>query len=259
MIIRALVLGFIIAINVFSNANDSLGGDTCPCIKKLILRKTLKPVHFATHDTVCCPSQIVNNINTCCDSLRPRNKELRERSKTPSVIEVLLAIIAFLGVLVGSIVQIIISKRNIKAQMIIAHKQINAQIVSSNRQIWINELRTLLSDFRDNIGRYHLNLLGIRMPGLQSLSDDQLYAIYSKCALLSFKIELMLSPDFDKNPENRIILEQIKVMMSMFGNERNISNKGSHDEVELEYSIHMYEKVAKKILKDAWEKIKHND
>ncbi len=152
--------------------------------------------------------------------------------------ETLSLIIALLAILFAPIIQLMISKRQIKAQLEVSKRQINSSVLSKNRQEWINTLRDSISEF----------ISAITMIEDKNIStNEQLDSHTTKLERILYintKINLLINA----NEEDHILLaEKLKRLLELYVKpDNNEKITVIDDTVEL----------SQKILKREWERVK---
>lgn len=144
------------------------------------------------------------------------------------------AVIALVAVVVGPIVSVYITKR-----------QIHASVVSSNRQKWIDNLRDQLSEVITSIRILSLH------RSLEKIENSELNDRIEKLVLLEAKINLLLNPnEADHKTLSGTIRKAIDTIGA--GNER----EKRMDAQELLKSLLSQSQF---VLKREWERVKRGD
>lgn len=141
-------------------------------------------------------------------------------------------IIAALAVFVGPIITWLIAKRQLAVNAAVSNKQIIAPL----RQVWINNLRDLLSEIASLSLHYYVSWFEDR-------TDDE----YKYLTHLEYKIILMLNPAEDDHQKLEKIISQLISMLSAGEPDRDR---------EFEYCHKAVVALSRDVLKREWNSVK---
>jgi len=149
-------------------------------------------------------------------------------------ISILSLIVAGLAVFIGPMVSIIITKKQIKSSTWTAEKQ----IISPIRQSWINELRMIVAEISSKSSHYWAS-------GYEDREDEEYYRITE----LEHQLRLYLNPNETDHTE---LLDKVKIMTG------EITADNTVDDEKFWESHEAVMKVAQKILKREWKRVKND-
>ena len=169
--------------------------------------------------------------------------------------EWILAVIAFLAVFAGPLIQSIIarksrkqidiqielSKRSFAAQIGISRSQLNVSVLSKNRQDWINTLRDSISEYVSIITNWAIN-------GSIEEKNKNNNIINERLLFLKSKIELLINPKEDDHTKLVNLLDQIL---------KNIIHCVDGHESDIDNLLREITNVSQTILKREWERVKN--
>ncbi len=148
------------------------------------------------------------------------------------IVKLIPALTALIAVIVGPFVTIFIAKR-----------QIRANVVSTSRHKWIEELRTLISDF---VAELRISDVGFGQSNLRFDSENEAIKAAKRSYFLETKINLMLNPN---EPEHNEFSRLSREAVALIGDK-----EASHDAMVV-YTNKVVD-FAQTMLKTEWEKVK---
>ena len=163
---------------------------------------------------------------------------------TSDWISLLSAATALIAVIVGPIITLRVSRRQIEATVETSNRQIKASVVSSNRQDWINTLRDTISTFQATAV-----LLGLRQFN-SDLSDTEQHDQMSRASTLRNKLHLLINPEEPDHARLSELADQIMVGVGP------LAQKDGKPVGELQREM---TQLAQQILKREWERVKRGD
>ena len=159
-------------------------------------------------------------------------------------------VVSLAAVIVGPTIQSSIAKRQIEASQERAELSFRATVLSGNRQVWINELRGLVSEFVSrgaNIAMkwYH----ALVAPGSSGVIEaDEMAEQLAELHRLECRIALMLNPE---EPESSELLEAVRAMIAALNSKAlKQGTKGVEDAARAVVDR------TQPILKGEWERVK---
>ncbi|PAU92945.1 hypothetical protein CK503_14765 [Aliifodinibius salipaludis] len=138
------------------------------------------------------------------------------------------------------------SKEQMKTDFKIAEMSFNANVISTNRQNWINQLRSLVSEFI-GLGVF----IGAALNNPHETNAQEVTEKTERLHTLKGQINLMLNPNEPKSEELSDLVE--KFYGSAINNDNPVSslNLNSIKESIIE--------TLQKILKEEWERVKKGE
>lgn len=151
------------------------------------------------------------------------------------IMKLIPALTAFIAVIVGPFVTILIAKR-----------QIRANVVSTSRHKWIGELQGIISDF---VAELRVLSVGFGQGELRFHSENKAIEAARKCYFIETKINLMLNPHEAEHQEfSRLTRSAVAL----------IGDKESSQNAMVE-STNKVVNFAQSMLKTEWEKVKRGE
>jgi len=205
-------------------------------------KKIIKQTQAKISNNSSTRVKIGENINHSGEiKLKSDNQSLIE-FLFPSLIAIFLGGLAFYGTITATKKQLKSNKEALEQQtsssLEIARLDFRKSVLSNNRQIWINELRELISDL-------------ISLINLHLIDPDNIKAEDSKkINFLIIKAEFMLNPIKDSGYINSIL--ELKNLIF------DLSMDKINDQIA-EEKIEIVKKNTKKTLKTEWERVKNGE
>ncbi len=222
-------------------------------LTSLLIIETVSIGQQSNIDTLSKPSIITTSTKSGVDTLKIQSIDTKVQAEAWYRDENMPWIIALVISILGIIINLIISNKQIGANRETTIRQIKATLSTSNRQDWVKETRNVITDLMTQT-----KLLNIEIQE-KNQNDERKKILHEKVTLNRTKLLLLLTPNKEKH---KILLDALTQLISTL--DEHLLNRKAKDEnhLDIAYDNSMFlaqlDKVVdngRELLYDEWGKI----